>query len=59
MKFFHIKDVYLQTMADDAGEIEVERVLRGNKKITFKTPTAVQKYDSDMGFDLNTTLEFT
>ena len=43
------KDVYLLTTADDAGEVEVERVLRGNKRMIFKKPTAVQQYNSEMG----------
>lgn len=49
VKFFDKKEIYVITTADSAGETEKTRILKDQQEVSYKKPTAIEIYNTDMG----------
>ena len=49
IKFVDKQDVYFLTSADSASEVEKQRRKPGGQSVTIKKPTAIERYNKEMG----------
>lgn len=48
-KFVDKKNVYVLSTVDKAGEVDKERILPGNHRISYKKPIPVERYYENIG----------